>query len=53
MIQSIVPKKTFLTRLIAGNVVSCVLTKVGKPNRGSGKHKGVSRDFRKTTPFKL
>ena len=34
------------------NVVVCVLTKVGKPNLGSGKHKGESRDFRKKTRFK-
>ena len=33
-------------------VVACILTKVGKPNRGSGKHKGVSRDFPKKTCFK-
>ena len=35
------------------NVVACVLAKVGKPNWGSGKHKGASRDFRKKTRFKL
>ena len=33
-------------------VVACVLTKVGKPNQGSGKHKGASRDFRKKTRLK-
>ena len=33
-------------------VVACVLTKVGKPNRGLEKHKGVSRDFPKKTRFK-
>ena len=35
------------------SVVTCVLTKVGKPNYGSGKHKGASLDFRKKTHFKL
>ena len=35
------------------SIVACVLTKVRKPNRGSGKHKGASRDFRKKTRFKL
>ena len=35
------------------SVVACVLTKVRKPNRDSEKHKGVSRDFRKKTRFKL
>ena len=35
------------------SVVTCVLTKFGKPNRGSGKHKRASRDFRKKTCFKL
>ena len=34
------------------NVAACVLTKVGKPNKGSGKHKGASHDFRKKTLFK-
>ena len=29
-----------------------VLTKVGKPNQGSGKHKRGSRDFRKKIHFK-
>ena len=33
-------------------VVACVLTKVGKPHQGSGKHKGASRDFFKKTHFK-
>ena len=35
------------------SVVACVLTKVRKPNCGSGKHKGASRDFCKKTRFKL
>ena len=34
------------------NVAACILTKLGKPNQGSGKHKGGSRDFRKKTHFK-
>ena len=34
------------------SVVACVLTKVGKTNQGSGKHKGGSRDFIKKTRFK-
>ena len=37
----------------AVNVVASVLTKVGKPNRGSRKYKGASRDFRKKAHFKL
>ena len=34
------------------SVAACILTKVGKLNQRSGKHKGVSRDFRKKTRFK-
>ena len=34
------------------SVVVHVLTKVGKPNQGSGKHKRGSDDFRKKTHFK-
>ena len=36
----------------SATVVECVLMKVGKPKRGSGKHKGGSRDFRKKSRFK-
>ena len=32
--------------------MACVITKVGKPNQGSGKHKGGSRGFCKKTCFK-
>ena len=35
------------------NVMACVLIKVGKPHRGSGKHKGPSHDFCKKARFKL